>query len=378
MVRLAAVVAAAIVLAIPRVQAAPEPAADEQELQQPQQPQQPEHDNPERQESPTRHDSLELSDSLTPPLASKADLTGIIKDEGWARVLGKALFWDTLASRHSACAACHFNAAADRNIPDQMATGASVVRTAASAWRDVVSALDGDTPPPPGEAASTSSALARPDWDGLANPGDAVEICSDQILTRSPELSDRPAPRKIAHRRARGADDEATDDRAAQHMTRESSTADPESVGDLSCRRERTASFVRTLLSTRPLDGRMLHPQDSLFGADGPHGNLISPTGRGLDRTYTWLIQQAFDDTLWKVADPQAPAETQESSSSARIENNFAFFWAVAVRLYAATLPASADGFHACSPGVSFGSPGPGCQESWTAPRDAGLSKESF
>lgn len=52
------------------------------------------------------------------------DLSGIVKDEQWAKILGKALFWDeTLGSDGMACASCHFSAGADPRISNQLSPG---------------------------------------------------------------------------------------------------------------------------------------------------------------------------------------------------------------------------------------------------------------
>ena len=52
------------------------------------------------------------------------DLTGIVKDEDWARILGKALFWEQWAgSDGMACASCHFSAGADSRLTNQLSPG---------------------------------------------------------------------------------------------------------------------------------------------------------------------------------------------------------------------------------------------------------------
>jgi cytochrome c peroxidase len=52
------------------------------------------------------------------------DLSGIVKDEEWALVLGKALFWDVaVGSDGVACASCHFHAGADARISNALSPG---------------------------------------------------------------------------------------------------------------------------------------------------------------------------------------------------------------------------------------------------------------
>lgn len=52
------------------------------------------------------------------------DFSPVVKDEDWARILGKALFWDEkLGSDGMACASCHFSAGADPRISNQLSPG---------------------------------------------------------------------------------------------------------------------------------------------------------------------------------------------------------------------------------------------------------------
>ncbi len=57
------------------------------------------------------------------------DLSNVVKDEDWARILGKALFWDqNLGSDGMACASCHFSAGADPRLTNQLSPGLLEVR----------------------------------------------------------------------------------------------------------------------------------------------------------------------------------------------------------------------------------------------------------
>ncbi|NJO36753.1 MAG: hypothetical protein HC871_02890 [Rhizobiales bacterium] len=52
------------------------------------------------------------------------DLSHVVKDKDWARILGKALFWDQkLGSDGMACASCHFSAGADPRLSNQLSPG---------------------------------------------------------------------------------------------------------------------------------------------------------------------------------------------------------------------------------------------------------------
>jgi hypothetical protein len=54
---------------------------------------------------------------------------------------------------------------------------------------------------------------------------------------------------------------------------------------------------------------------------------------------YLWLIQQAYDDTLWK------------GGNRARIEQHFPLIWRTSILLYEATLNASPHRVRVCTPG---------------------------
>jgi len=59
-----------------------------------------------------------------PPLP---DLTGIVVDTNWAKILGKAFFWDQrVGSQGQACASCHFSAGAEGRIRNALNPGADV------------------------------------------------------------------------------------------------------------------------------------------------------------------------------------------------------------------------------------------------------------
>lgn len=67
-----------------------------------------------------------IPEALTGVAAPRADnLQGFIKDEAWAIVLGKLLFWDMQVGSDGvqACASCHFNAGADSRSINQLNPG---------------------------------------------------------------------------------------------------------------------------------------------------------------------------------------------------------------------------------------------------------------
>lgn len=226
---------------------------------------------------------------------SLPDLSGIVKDEGWARILGKALFWDTVASVNGAdCASCHFVTGANRRIPDQSAAPLQMRRVA------------------------LEDLAARPGIDPIVDRGSGmVDVCSRSISVPPAELADSGPTKRFT--------------RVATE--------------DSSCTADTTARLAHGLLEQKPLEARSINPDDGTFGPSGPHGNLVSPTGRGLDRTYQWMIEQAFEAPLWRAAEGAiAAGDSSMTSASApypRVEQNFRLFWGVAVMIYESTLDPS-------------------------------------
>ena len=260
-----------------------------------------------------------------PPLP---DLTGIVKDDGWARILGKALFWDTVAAANGAgCGACHFVGGADRRIPDQSANPLEPRRVSAQgqASQREASQREASQREASQREASQDVALDRFSLDGGTRA--VIDVCSRRVSLLPREIADS-GPVGIADVRTVG-------------------NADP------SCGQDTSIRLAHAILEHRPLGGRSIGPDDGTFGRSGPHGNLISPTGRGLDRSYQWMIQQAFDDSLWSAASAASPAgsapssagsaassDDRASSSAAtgRIEKNFPLFRGIALIVYESTL----------------------------------------
>jgi hypothetical protein len=223
--------------------------------------------------------------------AALPDLTGIVKDEGWARILGKALFWDTVAGVNAAdCGSCHFVTGANRRIPDQSPAPLQMRRAA----------IDGR---------STQIGVGS-----VVDRGSVVDVCSRAIRAPAAELADS-GPVRSATRVA---------------------------AEDPSCKEDATARLAHGLLEHKPLEARSINPDDGTFGPSGPHGNLVSPTGRGLDRTYQWMIEQAFEEPLWRATEGALPASDNSTPSGSapatRVEQNFQLFWGIAVMIYESTL----------------------------------------
>jgi cytochrome c peroxidase len=99
--------------------------------------------------------------------------------------------------------------------------------------------------------------------------------------------------------------------------------------------RGRTFPFLgRKLLSLTPLGKQLVHPGDSVLGPLSlatklPDGTVTDV--KGLNTSYTQMIQDAFVDTLWNSAESTPAGFTQ-------MEANFSLFWGLAIQLYEATL----------------------------------------
>jgi cytochrome c peroxidase len=106
--------------------------------------------------------------------------------------------------------------------------------------------------------------------------------------------------------------------------------------------------LAKKLLPLRPLGKQVVHPQDSVLGADSR-----SPKPGLRDRTYGRLIQDAFKPEWWKsnrliqvdaegrrtfVRKPDRSLETNEYTL---MEYNFSLFFGLAVQLYESTLVAN-------------------------------------
>ncbi|HEY4214305.1 MAG TPA: hypothetical protein VGM84_22705 [Steroidobacteraceae bacterium] len=270
----------------------------------------------------------------TPNTASApaVDFTGVIKDQEWALVLGKALFWDTVAgAKGNNCTSCHFTSDINRSIPDQAPSDTQMRRVSQSS-------ASTDQPGASGslfEIAFGHNA-ASDDIRGV------VDVCGRGMAQVNLEIPD------------------------SGHVTRISSTTSD--AAESSCGNDNAARLARSVLQHRPLALRSIDPKDGVFGQSGPHGNLVSSSGRGLEKTYAWLVKQSFEETLWKNTtaasgdtggDGEIPQLAPIPSQYDRIERNFPLFWGIAVYLYESTLNDDLLSHHAAIPDGGDWTPAP-------------------
>ncbi len=250
------------------------------------------------------------------------DFTGVIKDREWALVLGKALFWDTIAgAKGNNCTSCHFTSDVNRGIPDQAPADTQIRRVSQAAASSDQSGASGSL----FEIAFGHNG-ASDDIRGV------VDVCGRGMAQVNSEIPD------------------------SGHVTRVSSTT--ADTAESSCENDNAARLARSVLQHRPLALRSIDPKDGVFGQSGPHGNLVSSSGRGLEKTYAWLLKQSFEETLWKNTaatgdtggDGEIPQLAPIPSQYERIERNFPLFWGIAVYLYESTLSDDLLNHHAAIP----------------------------
>ncbi|WP_442948911.1 cytochrome-c peroxidase [Nostoc sp.] len=106
--------------------------------------------------------------------------------------------------------------------------------------------------------------------------------------------------------------------------------------------------LAQKLTSLRPLGKQVVHPQDSVLGADSR-----SPLPGLKDRTYEQLVKDAFKPQWWKSnrliqVDAQGrrtfvntPDNSSQTNEYTLLEYNFSLFFGLAIQLYESTLIAN-------------------------------------
>lgn len=319
----------------------------------------------------------------TVPIPEPAGLGAIVVDKAAAIVLGKALFWDMQVGSDGvqSCATCHFNAGADNRAKNQLSPGLLEQTGADPNAFDVLltggggpnyTLILGDFPFPKeiddvvssqgvyfsqflnvrsGNPVDNCSPLAdifnvqgvnvrrveprnspttinavfnfRNFWDGRANNVfNGIDPFGLRTNARHPLGG--PDPKGVWVLQANGT-------LALEQLALENASLASQAVGpplsefEMSCRGRSFPDLGYKMLRLRPLAKQAVHAQDSVLG---PYRHS---TGKGLNVTYQWLIQKAFDRKYW--------GSTQYVQGNYRqIEMNFSLFWGLAVQLYEATL----------------------------------------
>ncbi|MEY4684512.1 MAG: hypothetical protein RLZ25_971 [Pseudomonadota bacterium] len=318
----------------------------------------------------------------------------IIVSDQYARVLGKALFWDTnLGSDGMACASCHYHAGADERITNQMNPG-----------QRHTDSVTGETfqPMASGALGGINYTLKLSDFPTyqLTDPTDrksAVKFRSDDVIGSSgtnlglfqsappqgasndncSELTDpifhlgakntrrttdRNAPSVInaafnyrnfwdgrANNTFNGESPWGYRDFQAgawvtsaggiakkRNLGLENASLASQAVGppgndaEMSCKQRGMADIGVKLLQRRALETQIVSPDDSALG------HFAVRDGKGLKLTYEALIRKAFSKRYW---DGKGDFGVQKNGTPYRMmEANFAMFFGLAVMEYEKTL----------------------------------------
>jgi cytochrome c peroxidase len=117
---------------------------------------------------------------------------------------------------------------------------------------------------------------------------------------------------------------------------------------EMSCSNRAFADLGRKLSLRQPLNGQVIDPQDSMFGAPSLFGDIrsidpVTGIGRGLNTTYIDLIKQSFDPRYWSdnrkwLINASGKLVEAPLAGYTQLELNFSMFWGISVMLYESTL----------------------------------------
>jgi len=318
----------------------------------------------------------------------------IIVSDKYARVLGKALFWDTnLGSDGMACASCHYHAGADERITNQMnpgqrhldnLTGETFQATASGAQGGVNYTLKSSDFPTYQLTDPTnrkSSVKFRSDdvvgssgtnfglFQSSSSQGPANDNCSELIDPifhlggkNTRRTTDRNAPSVInaafnyrnfwdgrANNAFNGESPWGYRDLQAgawvagaggialkRNLGLVNASLASQAVGppvndaEMSCKQRGMADIGVKLLQRRALESQMVSSDDSELG------HFAVKEGKGITLTYDALIRKAFSKRYW---DGKGDFGVQKNGTPYRMmEANFAMFLGLAIMEYEKTL----------------------------------------
>jgi cytochrome c peroxidase len=114
----------------------------------------------------------------------------------------------------------------------------------------------------------------------------------------------------------------------------------------MSCEGRDWQDIGRKMILKVPLALQKIHADDSVFGKNGPFGDLRNKSGIGLKWQYPYaaLIMKAFDEKYWKAPgfykiDDYGNLKTATLKDGyTQMAHNFSMFWGISIMLYEATL----------------------------------------
>lgn len=323
--------------------------------------------------------------AVTPPpalemnrLPDMSDTNRFIKDQNWAVVLGKALFWDMAVGGDGvqACASCHFEAGADSRSINQINPGTNGLDTMFGSMPTGGGGPNYQLDPadfPLPKAANdviSSQGVFLTEFVGYGGPGNPEDLCEqtpdsvfhvNNINTRRVEPRNTPTVINAVFNHRNFWDGRANNlfngvdphgkrtnllnpdqgiyryDRRLRKLVKEqvliknSSLASqaagpPGSVFEMSCGNNRSFNDIgRKMLHQRALANQVVSRSDSVLG------NYVHTSGKGLKYNYQRLVKNAFKPEYWQ-------SRGFVDGGYAQMEANFSLFFALAIQAYEATL----------------------------------------
>jgi cytochrome c peroxidase len=176
-------------------------------------------------------------------------------------------------------------------------------------------------------------------WDGRAN-----NLFSGTGVFGRRDMRNDPASRLLVLK--------ADGSVALQNVRLENASAASQAVGpllsdfEMSCTARAFADIGRKMMAQPALKLQTVSTSDSLFGAGGPLGDIISASKIGLKLTYGDMIRNAFARRFWGSPDKFKFVTNADGSVGlvtdpagyTQMELNFPLFFGLTVMLYEATL----------------------------------------
>jgi len=300
------------------------------------------------------------------------DLTGYIANQAAAIQLGKALFWEMQAGSDSktACATCHFKAGADGRDRNQMNPGANG-NWDGFGYGPNYSLVANDFPLttlPTKDVDNIigSQGVRKSQFNGFSKSGaESISLVPDPVFSVSGvnvrQVTGKNTPsainavfnhRQFFNGRAQpefnGINPFGNRDSTARvwmvgssgspaqidiHISNASPASQavgpPLNTTEMSAAGRTFADLGHKLLALKPLGLQKVDPTDSVLGSLAD-----TTTGKGLNTTYTALIQKAFQPQWWNYS------KKMPVGSYTMMEDNFSLFWGLSIMLYEATLVA--------------------------------------
>lgn len=301
----------------------------------------------------------------------RADLAPYILDLPSAIQLGKALFWDIQAGSDNkvACASCHFQAGGDVRAKNQLSPGPNKVFDAGTSLNYSLfgTSYPFNDPVVPATLSNdnvTGSQGVRPMTFGAVS-GTGVETftaTTDPVFGTMRQVTGRNTPPAVnavfnhrnfhdgrAQNEFNGVNPWGTRDATAVVYQVNAATkaiqpvaisipnaslasqavGPPLSAVEMSAAGRTFPEVGKKLLALKALGLQAVSTTDGVLGG-------IAAKGTGLSRTYTQLIQKAFQPAWWN----SASTVTINGKAYTLTQANFSLFWGLSIMLYEATLVA--------------------------------------